>query len=73
MEKGRRGLPFFVGRNRAARPAFSSPKESMMATQPEQPAQPTQAPPEVAPPQHDVDVPSPAPQPAAPGIQPPPD
>jgi hypothetical protein len=41
--------------------------------QPEQPAQPTQPLPEVAPPQHDVDVPAPATQPAAPGVQPPPD
>jgi len=41
-----------------------------MATQPEQPAQPTQPQPEVAPPQHDVDVPSPASQPTT---QPPPD
>jgi hypothetical protein len=40
--------------------------------QPEQPGQPTQAPPEVAPPRHDVDVPSPAAPPATPGIQPPP-
>ena len=79
MEKGGFGLPFSIPAlegNSVCSGRVQPAKEIVMATPPppEPPTEPTRPPPEIVPPQHDVDVPSLVPDGAtSPETPPPPD